>query len=68
MDENKILLGTAVSAPISVLANNDAPFGPAVIHLHLTLNHAWEGWGVRCYLPLQPLYAANTRLHQWDHA
>ncbi|PRW39236.1 hypothetical protein C2E21_7108 [Chlorella sorokiniana] len=38
------LLGTAVSPPIRVLANNDAPTGAARIVLEATLPSDWEGW------------------------
>ena len=38
------LLGTAVSPPIRVLANNDVPTGAARIPLQATLPADWEGW------------------------
>ena len=41
------LLGTAVSPPIRVLANNDVPTGTASIPLQATLPSDWEGWQPR---------------------
>ncbi|PRW45335.1 hypothetical protein C2E21_5855 [Chlorella sorokiniana] len=38
------LLGTAVSPPIRVLANNDAPTRAARIVMEATLPSDWEGW------------------------
>ena len=37
-------IGSAVSAPIRVLANNDAPNGAAFIQMPIPLNQDWEGW------------------------
>ncbi|KAH7615612.1 hypothetical protein Ndes2526B_g09642 [Nannochloris sp. 'desiccata'] len=44
-DENRTkLLGTAVSPPVRVLANNDVPTGAAHLQLMVTLPVTWEGW------------------------
>lgn len=43
-DIDRICLATCCSAPILVLANNDAPNGPACIELDLAINDNWEGW------------------------
>ena len=37
-------IGAAVSAPIRVLANNDAPNGAAYIHMPIPLANSWKGW------------------------
>lgn len=37
-------LGTAISGPIRVLANNDVPTGAAYIPLNITADDRWEGW------------------------
>jgi len=37
-------IGSAVSAPIRVLANNDAPNGAAYINMPIPLTENWEGW------------------------
>ena len=37
-------IGSAVSAPIRVLANNDAPNGAAYINMPVPLPDGWEGW------------------------
>ena len=37
-------IGSAVSAPIRVLANNDAPNGAAYINMPVPLTDGWEGW------------------------
>ena len=43
-DEDRKPLGTSMSPPILVLANNDAPDGPAVIDVNLSLDDEWTGW------------------------
>ena len=43
-DTDRKLLGSCCSLPINVLANNDAPNGPAFIDLNLPLEDSWEGW------------------------
>ena len=48
-------IGSAVSAPIRVLANNDAPNGAAFIKLQVPLEEEWEGWSSsRQYVPSDP--------------
>ena len=42
-DDHRVLLGSTCSAPITVLANNDAPLGPAIIDLDMALADSWEG-------------------------
>ena len=37
-------IGSAVSAPIRVLANNDAPNGTAYFNMPVPLTDGWEGW------------------------
>ena len=49
-----ILLGTAISGPIRVLANNDVPTGAAYIPLVLTANSSWEGWSSNCEARMHP--------------
>ncbi len=43
-DLDRNCLSTCCSAPILVLANNDAPNGPACINLDLAISDSWEGW------------------------
>jgi len=44
-DENRTkLLGTTVSPPVRVLANNDVPTGAAHLQLMVSLPTDWEGW------------------------
>lgn len=44
-DESRTkLLGTSVSPPIRVLANNDVPTGAAHLQLMVNLPADWEGW------------------------
>lgn len=43
-DLDRNCLSTCCSAPILVLANNDAPNGPACINLDLAIADSWEGW------------------------
>jgi hypothetical protein len=43
-DQERSCLSTCCSAPINVLANNDAPNGPAFIDLDLPISDSWEGW------------------------
>jgi hypothetical protein len=45
-------IGSAVSAPIRVLANNDAPNGAAFIKLQVPLEENWEGWKISPYTPV----------------
>ena len=43
-DLERNCLSTCCSAPILVLANNDAPNGPACINLDMAISDSWEGW------------------------
>ena len=49
-----VLLGTAISGPIRVLANNDVPTGAAYIPLVLTANSSWEGWNSNSEARMHP--------------
>jgi hypothetical protein len=56
-DENRTkLLGTTVSPPVRVLANNDVPTGAAHLQLMVNLPTTWEGWA-SAINPLEVSYA-----------
>lgn len=52
-------LGSGVSLPITVLANNDAPNGPATIDLDIALSDHWLGWSILGE-PDDPHYRNNS--------
>lgn len=43
-DASSSLIGTAVSPPIKVLANNDVPTGAAHIEIMMQVDSSWSGW------------------------
>jgi hypothetical protein len=56
-DENRTkLLGTTVSPPVRVLANNDVPTGAAHLQLMVNLPTTWAGWA-SAINPLEVSYA-----------
>jgi len=42
--DSKEFLGSGVSGPIRVLANNDVPKGAAAMRVQCELSSAWQGW------------------------
>jgi len=44
LDASGELIGTAVSLPIRVLANNDVPTGAAHIEMYMEVESSWLGW------------------------
>lgn len=65
--EEDTLLGTAMSLPINVLANNDAPHGPATIEMNLPLAAIWSGWDMQesaaVDLEISPEGRQYSRMH-----
>ncbi len=56
-DEHRTkLLGTTVSPPVRVLANNDVPTGAAHLQLMVNLPASWEGWA-SAVNPIEVSYA-----------
>ena len=53
-DEERNLLGTSLSSPIRVLANNDVPKGAARIEFDCSLSAGWAGWSTKPTERLQP--------------
>jgi len=43
-DASSSLIGTSVSPPIRVLANNDVPTGAAHIEMTMQVDSSWKGW------------------------
>ncbi|XRB24685.1 E2F_TDP domain-containing protein [Pseudoscourfieldia marina] len=57
-------LGTAVSGPIRVVANNDVPKGAAVISLDVSMPTSWKGFNMTD----NAAAAAMQPMRQWDDA
>ena len=66
--EDNTCLGSAISLPINVLANNGAPDGPATIDLNMDITSSWEGWAIPEPSPSPPIAyeQPSSRHHSHD--
>jgi hypothetical protein len=70
-DVNGSLIGTSVSQPIRVLANNDVPTGAAHIEMFMEVDSSWPGWEssftpVQLFPPISPAGGDFARKESFD--
>ena len=70
-DANGLLIGTSVSQPIRVLANNDVPTGAAHIEMVMEVDSSWPGWEssftpVQLFPPISPAGGDFARHESFD--